>query len=256
MQKKLFRIISDIHLEHHKDISPFLRSFCARPKADYLILAGDVCAPNELRKLSLFLAYVSPLYERIIYVLGNHEYYKYFDHTCETYYLDRRLSEKIPNMYRSVCAPFHNVTLLENESYVDEHVSIYGTTLWTNIHGRAVLFMNDLNYLGLEEYLGMHEKAKKALESLPDRGHDIIVTHHMPSYDFVAPQYKNTGTMNSGFASHCDYLFPKAKKYWIFGHTHTPVCQDKDGIRFICNPVGYPGEEGRGPIEDIVISLD
>jgi hypothetical protein len=30
--------------------------------------------------------------------------------------------------------------------------------------------------------------------------------------------------------------------YWIFGHTHTPMSETIHGIKFVCNPFGYPEE--------------
>lgn len=242
MLKKLVRVVSDIHLEHHKDPRPFIETFCALPRADYLILAGDITACNALRKLSLFLARVSPLYEKIIYVLGNHEYYYAY------------IPHQIPGTYRTVCRPFKNVVLLENETYVDDHVSIFGTTLWTDIHGKAVVYMNDLNFLEIGQYHEMHTKARKALEALPERSVDIVVTHHLPSYDFIAPKYQSGGTMNSGFASHCDNLFSKARKYWVFGHTHTPMRKVREDVECVCNPIGYPGENP-GPAQDVVLVI-
>ena len=29
-------------------------------------------------------------------------------------------------------------------------------------------------------------------------------------------------------------------KYHIFGHIHTEMSLEKDGIEFLCNPLGYP----------------
>ena len=31
-------------------------------------------------------------------------------------------------------------------------------------------------------------------------------------------------------------------KCWIYGHTHTPSDVIKNGIPFLCNPIGYPDE--------------
>ena len=39
-----------------------------------------------------------------------------------------------------------------------------------------------------------------------------------------------------------DDLFVPTIKTWIYGHTHTGSEVEYRGIKFLCNPIGYPGE--------------
>jgi len=34
-------------------------------------------------------------------------------------------------------------------------------------------------------------------------------------------------------------------KCWIYGHTHSPLNNLINNIPFLCNPIGYPGENSK-----------
>jgi predicted phosphodiesterase len=224
------RIISDLHLEFN-DAARFTARFAALPKADYLVVAGDACTCSTIDRFRSFLNAVSPLYVQVLYVLGNHEYYQTSHDPSE-----------LVNVFRSKL-DMPNVSLLENQLYKDERVSIYGSTLWSDIHPRGFRMMRDSNFVSHEFYLKKHKEAKQGLESLGEREVDLVVTHHMPSFRFVHPKYHHYGKeMNSGFYSDCDSFFTRPRKAWVFGHTHERIREKVDEVEFVCNPVGYPKE--------------
>ena len=69
------RIMSDVHLE----FAP-LNSLPELPtdKDGILILAGDICPYNSLHFLLIpFLMAMSLRFRKVLYVLGNHEFYGY-----------------------------------------------------------------------------------------------------------------------------------------------------------------------------------
>lgn len=67
---------SDLHIEassSYEEVKCILT-----PSAPYLVLAGDICQASDVVPFSWFeklLAHLSPLYEAIFYVAGNHSFY-------------------------------------------------------------------------------------------------------------------------------------------------------------------------------------
>ena len=68
------QIVSDIHIEYKKEELNPLDFFT--PSAPYLILAGDIGSFYKYDQLKDFLQKTCKLFDHVIYVLGNHEYYK------------------------------------------------------------------------------------------------------------------------------------------------------------------------------------
>lgn len=71
---------------------------------------------------------------------------------------------------------------------------------------------------------------------------DIMISHYIPMHSLIDPKY--TDDLSSTF-----YCFDGHKdvqrinpKIWVFGHTHVGVDNTLENTRFICNPLGYPGE--------------
>ncbi len=67
-----FQYVSDLHLEVGQQYS----SYQIPPCAPYLILAGDISRiVPDYDDLSIFLAIQCQNFEKVLYVLGNHEFY-------------------------------------------------------------------------------------------------------------------------------------------------------------------------------------
>jgi len=240
-----FRLISDIHLEFHKDhkkVLALLKSFQEKNKTDYLILAGDITnfEAKNIEKFKNLIKEISGDYKKIFMVLGNHEYYG----------SDISKNEECVSRYKSlnIC---DNLIILDNEVYVIDEpdpeitygTAIFGATLWSKINDFSYNGSNDKYYIKKEFMLKNHDKTIEILKDVSKEDYQfIVVTHHLPSFKFIVPKYKND-PYNTMFASDCDFLFKDFFiKYWTFGHTHTSINQEEEGIKFLCNPMGYPGE--------------
>lgn len=243
------KVFSDIHLEHFHACQyfPFLG------KGDILILAGDILNAKHLKTngylKSVYLQFLedcSKNFEKVLYVFGNHSFYGYnYEGTFET------IREFLPD----------NFHLLNNDTVKIGDWNFIGFTFWTNFrNGNAIemmdaeSYMNDYkmirigsNYrkLRAQDTLNFHNESRdyllQQLEVLKDNV--FVVSHHAPSYQSVAEQFKNA-TCNSAYCSDYDGLIlnhPQIK-YWIHGHTHTPFNYKIGECNVICNPVGYPGE--------------
>jgi predicted phosphodiesterase len=237
------QVSSDIHLEmYDKNVSI---TDILIPCADYLVLSGDIGYPLE-RNYYNFLKQCSESFEKVFVITGNHEYYS-------------KLSMiTIDNQIQQICDNFDNVYFLNNDIYNDEENSGYtfiGTTMWSRIdkykefaihntmndyrliyNGHdAPIIPNDINKL----YDKNLEWLTKSIAEHKDKK-IIIITHHMPSFNFIDDKYKRS-PVNSAYASNLEQLVQDNDniKYWIFGHTHSSVFAKINKCEYICNPIGY-----------------
>lgn len=242
-------IFSDIHLEHY---SPH-QFFPHISKGDVLILAGDILCAKHLKtdgKLNRiyrkFLDDCSRNYDKIFYVMGNHEHYGF--NYKDTYDI---LKKELPS----------NFHLLENETITYNNWNFIGFTLWTDFQNENALVMmesrrqmsdyhairNTSNYRKLlpEDTLLYHKTSKsyllKQLKSIKENV--FIISHHSPSWQSISPQYRSS-MINGAFCSDLDDLIITHSqiKYFVHGHLHNASDYMIGDCRVICNPVGYPGQ--------------
>lgn len=242
----LLDVLSDIHLEMPQPDFKFRAS-----DANVLVLAGDICVADYLTR-SQYSPYFSGAervrnffyqamlrYDRILYVLGNHEHY------------DGRLDKSIPILRKA----FPLVEILDNEETNINGVSIYGGTMWTNlsnpVHAEvARASLNDYKYITSPKFrkLSPGDTMREHMffmEGLKSLGYDpdIVISHHAPSFQSLNPMYENDTMLNHAYGSHLDNDIAYSKiKLWIHGHTHYGVDYDIAGTRVFSNPIGYPGE--------------
>jgi predicted phosphodiesterase len=243
-------LVSDVHLEcKHLEL----------PGGDVLILAGDVAEAKHLAgpEYQKFFTEECAKYQRVFYVLGNHEHYMCL--LDETYH---NIKELLPD----------NVTLLENEAVEYNGVVFLGATLWTDMNKQDPETMNGIRFyindyrhikyfsekfnttlrISPEMTVEKHKESlayfKEYLELNPDKK-VVVVTHMAPSSLSVAERYKNESLTNSAFYSELnDFILDHPNiKVWCHGHTHTPFDYMVGTTRVLCNPRGYvPYEEGNG----------
>ena len=236
------RYISDIHLEfmNPTQVQNVLNQFTTDSN-EVLILAGDIGYPFHPHYPS-FMKHINETFRKTFIIAGNHEYYKHGRTLAETKKYLHELFETIPN-----------ISFLENSCEMFEGIHFIGTTLWSEITNPHIT-INDtkvIRGMNVETYQEQHMKCRafltEALQSSPTN-QNVILTHHMPSYDLIAPQYRR-GSMeeyNQWFATDLnDFIDTNATriKCWIYGHTHTPSERVLSGVPMLCNPIGYPGEQ-------------
>lgn len=245
------QIISDLHQEFGSTELSF-------DHADVVVLAGDI---NLGTKGIDWIKSKIPN-KPVIYVLGNHEYYK------GTY---PKTLHKIKE-----AAKGSSIFVLE-DSYCDiEDIRFHGATLWTDfsIFGNPVKYgmlcqpkMNDYNKIRRDpsysklrtiDTFKIHQFSKLALmENLENsKGlKNIVVTHHAPSIQSAPEQYKND-PLTSAYASNLEDLIQEYQPlYWIHGHIHTP-CRYMIGItEIICNPHGYIDEKYNGYDKELIVEV-
>lgn len=245
-----FQLISDIHLEFYKELPPMKEILT--PQAPNLILAGDIC----FIKHPLFLPFfqkLSPLFKRIIYVLGNHEYYTDKDITMESV-------AEMEVTAQNKLSSFDNIHILQKSFLNLGKVIIYGCTLWSYLsrkdfecgmrilantsfvrHKRTkLLHPNITNQLHLVQKNWL-ESSLNTVWAIPKKV--IVVTHYLPSLKVTNKKYTS---FNKAYYSNCDELVMKAD-VWCCGHIHEQKITHVGETPVYLNAIGRPFEKKPGP---------
>jgi predicted phosphodiesterase len=249
--KMRFYLTSDTHFELletnyvTKFISKYKEKLKTHPldEKKFLICAGDICAAGH-KHFNLFFEAVAKIFDFIFFVPGNHEFYG---------------AKMDTSLYILLNDVPMNVIVLHKKTFdiPDTNVRIVGATLWSDLcHpyktvNDFMLFsakkqINDFIYifdLTPTTYYNLHLEQKKWLRTQienPDGKELVVVTHHMPSYDVVHPMFKNMP--NNCFASDLNELIKPPVKLWCYGHTHKTNDSEINGVRMVCNPLGYKDE--------------
>jgi Icc-related predicted phosphoesterase len=245
------QVISDLHQEFgFMDIS--------FEGADIIILAGDInLGTKGIDWIKSTIKEVP-----VIYVLGNHEYYK------GSY-------PKTLNAIRNA-ALNTNVHVLENKSVTIDDVTFHGATLWTDfaLMGDSRLNgslcqerMSDYKMIrrdpaysklrSIDTYIIHQQSLKWLQESLnaSTTQKNIVVTHHAPSPKSVPEHFKND-ILSSAYASNLEPMILQYQpQYWIHGHIHTPIKYEIGSTQIICNPHGYINEDYNGFEKKLIIEI-
>ena len=247
-------IVSDLHLEFGE--VPNIKT-----AADVLILAGDICASEDLHKHETpsasarakmyqdFLAQCSDSYQQVIYVAGNHEFYQgKFHRGLETL---KRETQRYPNMH-----------FLENAGVHLNDTLFLGSTLWTNFNNHDPETMLACQY-GMNDYhiitndspngfsrlmpkdtLERHITSTQFLYNNVDYEKVVIVTHHAPSFKSCYARFINNPLMNGAYASDLsEFILDNPQiKLWAHGHMHDLNDYNIGDTRIYSNPRGYPSQ--------------
>lgn len=245
------QLFSDLHIEFG-EFEPKIG------KADLLVFAGDINVGVKGITWLNSLKTDKP----IIYVLGNHEYYK------NVY---PRLITKAKNEISKA-----NIHLLENDSVSIDGVNFHGCTLWTDFElfgdPRIAGFecqqvLNDFKRIRLSpkfsklraiDVSAIHRKSINWLTQSIEAsdGPNVVITHHAPSLNSAPDIYKND-IVTSAYASNLEPLIKKLKpNLWFHGHMHNSSDYFVDDCRVICNPRGYSGELNPSFNEELLININ
>ena len=69
--------------------------------------------------------------------------------------------------------------------------------------------------------------------------HKIVVTHHVPSFQLMSPEFHGS-CLNGAFTVElADYIKNSDIEYWIYGHSHRNIARTIGTTHCICNQFGY-----------------
>lgn len=258
-------ILSDLHNE----FVPYQPNPDAVANANVIVLAGDI---DEGTK-GLDWARDSFPKSEIIYVAGNHEFYRN--------HWDRLLIDMRQKAQRL------GIHFLENQVVMLGGLRFLGATLWTDYDyfGRdkrqscmrnaeealpdfrlikappipveklaEILELDEMNKyparitrnLKAVHTLQRHQKSVAWLKSELPRGDPnltVVVTHHYPHRTSCAPEWANSN-LTSAFGSNLPNDVLMGAALWIHGHTHYScnyrLGDSRRSVRVVSNPRGYP----------------
>jgi len=228
-------VLSDLHNEFETFNPP-------ETAADVVVLAGDI----DIKDKGLAWAQEKFADTKVIWVLGNHEYYK------KSY---PRHLHKLKEMAEGT-----NVTILENDVVEIGDTIFLGCTLWTDfrlfgdprISGieatnsmsdyKKIRFGPSFRRLKSLDTVRIHNESiywlKREVEKHRDRKL-VIVTHHAPSRLSLPEEYSQD-ILSAAYASALDdFVASSGADLWIHGHVHTQRDYMIGKTRVVCNPRGY-----------------
>jgi hypothetical protein len=254
------QIFSDLHA----GVAPS-KPIVIGPDVDVVVVAGDTAegAENSFAVLREIVPEPIP----VIFVMGNHEYYRRF------------LGEELA--FARAIAPSRNVFLLENDTVVVGGVVRFaGASLWTDyrmfgdsnapaaMHA-ARFGMNDHRLIGWkrepwarfrpQEAALLHAASRAFFAETfasPFEGTTVAISHHAPDIGSVPARYASD-ILSAAFASttlsELDLALHRAREappapaakspdFWIHGHIHDSADYRVGATRVIANPHGYGRE--------------
>lgn len=243
--------------------------------ADVLILAGDILVAEDLKRYPEdkgtdgplnshryinsccyrdFFNNVSKEFPVVLYIAGNHEFYggKW---------------NKSLKVLREFTANYPNVHFLENDTYQLEDITFVGCTLWTDMNNHDPLTLHSVRSVMSDyaqitnderEYCKLrpnhtverHIKSKQYIKHVVTEKPDnkfVVLTHHLPSFISIPPEYKGHTLTNGAYASELsEFILDHPQiKLWVHGHTHDECDYTIGDTRIFCNPRGYRGYEAQ-----------
>lgn len=228
-------VLSDLHIEFQDFKIP-------ETDADVIVLAGDIGVGLG----GLEWIHCQKINKPIIYVPGNHEYYKH----------DISLTSVIKEMAAN------NIHVLNNDAVVIDDVRFLGATLWTDfgLLGEADKYfavhnakdnMADFYLISDGERsftpqrsIELHNESREWLNIMMSDNSmkTVVVTHHCPSEQSCHPRFAGS-ILNPAFASNLEWMMGDDRvDLWCHGHTHDAYDYNVLGTRVVCNPRGYPRE--------------
>ena len=272
------------NLKMKKQLKTFIDMLKFNPESEVLIIAGDLGHYNQQDKEFLLLC--KEHYNKIVLVRGNHDMYLIGKNEMK-YNLQYR--NRIQDM-KDFCKE-NSIDYLDGDILEYRGIKIAGVGMswdesyYCKLEDRLVSqheilefyknTMNDSRLIldGRESYqvttayggkyinisfnpFSYFEQEKKKLEKINDFDDiDIMVSHYPPTNPFPYGINHYADDLSSTF-----YMFDGEKdierispKYWIFGHMHFNYNFIHKDVNFLCNPLGYPGENTYNVVKTIEI---
>jgi predicted phosphodiesterase len=267
------RLHSDLHLEAFRGQLPDVLATKFIPPAEsdqesILVLAGDIT--GNIPQLVSFIQILENRFKKVIFVCGNHCYYRQH---YETWNAEARSQFK-SSLFNTE-ASFGDVCCEE----IDGVRFVFGT-LWGDggltlqDQSKVGYFLNDFRIIQIgedwhrftvQDMIKIHKEQKAKIDAFLKQPttctKTVVVSHHMPTRRAVDKRFLETDGSdgaNGGFVGNCESIlaYDHAPDYWMFGHTHSAKDEFQWKTKCLCNPTGYRGEWGDGFTGGSIVILD
>jgi predicted phosphohydrolase len=239
MAQTTIQYCSDLHLEFPKNRA-YIQENPIIPTGEILILAGDIIPFQMMAHFDWFFDLLESQFKAVYWIAGNHEYY------------GSDITERSGAFHEKIR---DNIHLVNNYRLDLPECTILFTTLWSEIQPQNMMpiqrGMSDYHHIRNGEYKFNPNDSTELfkaninfleteLQQMGTIKNQIVVTHHVPTYENYPTQYKNS-LLNDAFATELTPLILKyAISYWIYGHSHSNVPDFKIGNTTLTNnQLGY-----------------
>lgn len=240
---------SDLHMEFPKNLD-YIESHPFQAVGDVLVLAGDIFYLSEQYFTNHpFWDFCASNFKQTLIIPGNHEYYGHYN------LLARGSSWHW--MFRD------NVGYYQNEVVRVEDTDFILTTMWSHINKENLYYiwsgMNDFyqilygtNKYNPYDFNAEHDVALKFIKASvagSTAKHIVVVTHHVPTLQCVAPEHRGSILSNAFCVDLTSWLeAPEGRKpdLWVYGHSHLNIDATVGTTRVVCNQLGYVGGTHEG----------
>jgi predicted phosphodiesterase len=227
------------------------------PNGKICCLLGDICTVKKKSEYEKLLTELSPHYEHILVLLGNHEFY-HGEYAAIKEEWKQFINEDI------VQKQITNVKLLDCDRFdVTEHnIRFLGATLWTHVSEENVVDVEST----IKDYAVITCSGHKSKVTDTNQWHDrelawlkneleearqnqvkvVVLSHHAPTHKKTSsPEFSssNHDKIKEAFASDDTEQalkdFSDVIQVWCYGHTHFNNDQKIHGVRVVSNQLGY-----------------
>ena len=249
-----FDLISDLHVDSWDEEF----SWEGMATSPYAVIAGDIS--RERANIRPILEEISKHYLMTMFVDGNDEHRWGLDNLGESY---ETLREDIGTI--------KDFIFLQDDCLVIDNVAFVGTNGWTCFD-----FADDNSYLDnkrwMEErykismYAGQQVEAMamsdagflcrtvKKLQTHPDIKKIVMISHFVPDarllkHDVHLDNSHRLGTTGNSWLTRClEEDHEKKIDTWCFGHYHSDIEMNLDGVRYLNNARGRNGTDWCKPV--------
>ncbi|PGH28660.1 hypothetical protein GX50_08598 [[Emmonsia] crescens] len=259
-----FQIMSDLHLE----VCQQYANFHITPRADRLILAGDIGRLADYEALRDFLCLQCKKFIEVYLVLGNHEFFGVSREEglrlADMLQQEPGLKDKLIVMNQKR-VDLQDVTLLgctlhshippEDVEYVGHKINDFRCILDWTVAKHVTEHASDVKWL-TDEITSIRETESTAKRKI------VVISHHAPSTKGTSEPSEEGSPLSSAFGT--DLLDGEERtclsdvQWWIFGHTHYSTDLLYGKVKLVSNQRGYlfpnMGMNGSGTAEKHFVS--
>lgn len=223
-----FSLISDMHVDHPQEKTP------------YELLEKTVVVAGDTGNGLVGLKFLNKLKRKgfdVFATYGNHEHYGNRTTGRSVHETAARFREDFPAI--GELEPALPIALRCGWYMVDDEF------FWDrqmNDSRNCMLSGTEVNQLCRDDAFYLEQE----LMTWKDHQYKgVIVTHMAPCEETLNPAFKGDPTNQWYWSPHLRELLSRYSeqiRVWCHGHSHAFMDEVVDGVRVVCNPRGYPGE--------------